>query len=979
MGCSSIKSFFITLLAFVAFQFLSAHSFYKVNYNSNNGLPSSEVYHVFQDSKGFIWFSTNQGISRYDGYQFTNFDITDNLPRNTVFEAYEDYKGRIWFTSLTDDLCYFFNNKFHRYAYNRLLNKFRLVKNRNVSKRTFFVDSLDNIYYTRYAEKTIKIDKNGHAQWINLSDEGHRIILKINNNGTVLYNFSRSDSIPYIENVNGRFIQINAPKSFFSSDYTHSVVTDRYVIISFRNEVYVVERRSGKTLKYTFENSIIWMSQDQDGIIWIGFYNTGIKGFVDAEDLNRPLFHLLKKHSVSSICKDSEGSYWATTLNDGAFYFPSLQVQALKKSNELKVKSINTICSNDDQIWFAGNSPYLYSFDGQIKEWPWVKDFSSDIRKLVWFNNKLIVSVSSPRSMGGLINPEKRETRKVDVYFLGAKQILDGGIILCAPNHDYFEYRNNKFMHHYFPDQIVFKYIFDVCQDSLGNMWYGTERGLILKKNDRFVNMRDSNALYGTRVMCIVKDGDLMWMGTKGGGLLCKMPGALINYTTEDGLPSNSISDIIVDNDTLWLASNKGVAKFAGKPSIGKVETWSTANGLTNNEVNDIDLLNGTVYVATQDGLCYFPKSMCGINKTPPPVYINNIRINNRDTTLLNEYHLDYKHNHIIFSFVGINYQKINDIEYKYRLIGADNAWNYSTQTEARYSALLPGEYTFQLVAINNSGIQSAVPVEVKIIISTPYWRTRWFLLLSLLILIALLAFIVMSIFSYRMRTFKKQNCLKQEMNKFRQKALSSQMNPHFLYNSINSAQYFILNNDPNTASDYLSGLGKLMRLVLNNSMYDRVSLKEELKALFLYVEMEQKRFDYTFEFCKSIDRNINLDRTLIPPLILQPYVENAIHHGLRTKKGKRLLKLIIRTKGNCIIVEIEDNGVGRKQTERSERNKNSSTHISFGTEITKHRLMILEEVYSKKMTVDIDDLYNNDDKPEGTKVTLTINQDAFL
>lgn len=962
--------YIIFVIVFFSGTLTSQNFFYKKFDESK--LPSLEVYHAFQDSKGYMWFCTNQGISQYDGYEFTNFDVTDGIPRNTVFEAYEDCKGRIWFTSLSDDLCYYYGNKFHVYAYNDSLKKKITIDQRGVSKRTFFVDSLDNIYYSRYREKVVKVDDHGNAQWVEISANVKNVILKIRNDGCILNDFSVKDSVFYIQDVDERWIQLKERGFSFNSLTSKSLVTDSCIIITSYNKMLVVDRKLGEYEKYTFESNVIWLSEDSDGIVWVGLHQRGIKAFANS-NFEHPIFHLLQEHSVSSICKDTEGGYWATTLDNGVCYFPCLKVKNFTQISGIKNKFVASIARKGNEICFAGNAPQVYSFDGDsLSTFYQFESSKMNIRNIGWINDQLMVSASLPRGMGFLINSIGKEVIELPFYCLKVVKKDNGKIICASGNHDYMAVENGVFNYRILPAEFRAKNIYDIYEDSLHALWYATERGLILEKNEQFIELAESNRLYGNRITCLAESNGELWMGTKGMGLLRKVRDSVYNYTIENGLPSNSISDIIIKDSIFWLATNRGIGKFVRVPKIENVEVWSTANGLVNNKVNDIELLNGYVYAGTQGGLSYFPQKMSGKNNTPPPIYINHVEINNSDTVLLNEYHLNYNQNLITFHFKGISYQKNIEIKYKYKLKGVDKTWNYSTLTEVRYSTLLPGKYVFTVLAINNSGVPSAIPVKIKIIISNPYWRTIWFWAVILISFFMFIILVILRGYHYRMGNLKKESFLKQEMNKYRQKALSAHMNPHFLYNSINSAQFFILNNNPVKASDYLSSLGCLMRIVLHNSMQETISLHEELDALFQYVEMEQLRFGNRFKFTKELSGDLNLHHINVPPLILQPYVENAIHHGLRAKEGEQILKLNIRS-SNDIVIIIEDNGIGRDATFNANSLKYNQ-HRSLGTEITKHRLAILEEIHSTKMTVSIEDLYDGD-IPVGTRVTLTITQ----
>lgn len=203
--------------------------------------------------------------------------------------------------------------------------------------------------------------------------------------------------------------------------------------------------------------------------------------------------------------------------------------------------------------------------------------------------------------------------------------------------------------------------------------------------------------------------------------------------------------------------------------------------------------------------------------------------------------------------------------------------------------------------------------------------------------------------------------------------ALRAQMNPHFIFNCLNSIDYYIIKNETEKASDYLNRFSKLIRLILQNSRAEYVSLKDELEALKLYMEMESLRFDDRFEYLVRISASLQLENIEIPPLLLQPYVENAIWHGLAKKsKGKNRLDLTITRQNGLLHCRIEDNGIGREAAQKL-KSESTSKHRSMGMYITRDRLSALSRMQQSKADVVVTDLKNEDGSAAGTRVEISI------
>jgi len=303
-----------------------------------------------------------------------------------------------------------------------------------------------------------------------------------------------------------------------------------------------------------------------------------------------------------------------------------------------------------------------------------------------------------------------------------------------------------------------------------------------------------------------------------------------------------------------------------------------------------------------------------------------------------------------------------------------DKEWQKGTDIhDVRYPSLPPGKYTFIVKASIDKINWIAATNKVTIEIIPPLWKRWWFILISVVLLVG----IIISIIQFRINRVRHNERLKTIYNKkiseTEMKALRAQMNPHFIFNSLNSINKYILKSDHTNASRYLTRFAKLIRLILDNSNSREVSLSSELEALKLYIEMESLRFTNKFSYEITVDENVSADMLQVPPLIIQPYVENAIWHGLLHKEnGGKLSISVKKTSDNMLQCIIEDNGIGRSKAKEL-KSKSATPNKSLGMKLTEERITMLNQYTSLNANINIVDLESDDGEATGTKVILTI------
>ena len=468
-----------------------------------------------------------------------------------------------------------------------------------------------------------------------------------------------------------------------------------------------------------------------------------------------------------------------------------------------------------------------------------------------------------------------------------------------------------------------------------------------------------------------MKDGSL-WIATNDTGILHYSKGKIdIHLTTANNLSSNLCRSLYLDNNNLWVGTNKGINKVDISTSRFTVVKYSTSDGLPSDIINAIYAKDSTIYVGSPSGLTCFNENSISQNSICNLI-MENVTVSDKNIDSFHNIQLDYKHNNISFNYTAISFKSGGNIIYKYKLYPLDNDWKETRLNTLSYPSLPSGKYHFQLYAVNKFGKKSAI-IDINFEIETPFWKTIWFLLLVFAISLLGIAFFI------RLRFLKIQNAnneksrIKQQLAILEQNALQAQMNPHFIFNCLNSIQQFIMLNDKEKANKYLTEFANLIRTTFDNSGKKNISVAEEVSYLDKYLDLEQLRYGDNFSYEIKIDSSVEKDFTEMPAMLLQPYVENSLRHGIRNKKeGRGIIVINFTQKENALICSVKDNGVGRVAAAILK----SSEHIEYqskGMQLTERRIELLNTGLENNINVDIIDLKNENNLPCGTEVIIQI------
>jgi ligand-binding sensor domain-containing protein len=532
--------------------------------------------------------------------------------------------------------------------------------------------------------------------------------------------------------------------------------------------------------------------------------------------------------------------------------------------------------------------------------------------------------------------------------------------------------------------------VITLFKDSKDNLWVGTDNGLnrydVEKNQFKRYFSGPENPIKANSFFYITEDREgTLWLGTSGNGLIRFEPSTerFQLFTTENGLPNNIIYSILQDDEgNLWMSTNRGLVRFFVER--GQFITYDVKDGIQSYEFNLGSAYKGNnnvLYFGGMNGYNIVKPGEIKTNPNKPEIVITAFRkfndlqpleVKNEDTI-----RLAYDDNFFSFEVAALDYTNPANNSYQYYLEGFDKTWTVTDASNrvAEYKKVGPGNYTFYAMGSNNDGVWNTDGISVVVIITPPWYATWWFRILGALVLITVLwGLIYRRIKQIRLKHEVEKRMLDIEKQKFEleQKALRLQMNPHFIFNSLNSIQSYIVTHDTELAVTYLGKFSQLMRLILANSGNNFITFKEELKAIKHYLDLEKLRFDNKFEYSIHLDPKIDPEFIEIPPMIIQPYIENAIIHGILHKPSKGHIDIRFSLNGNALVSIVTDDGVGREKAAEI-REKTGIKRKSSGMYITKARLDMMHFENNEQFSVQVTDLKDDLGHPSGTRVEVII------
>lgn len=956
MHCPCIIYILCTYLSIT----LSGQEPHFYHYRTNEGLPSNECHNIMQDSKGYIWIATDRGVSRYDGYGFKSFTSADGLTDNIVFSIKEDVRGRIWFMTFNGKLCWYQDGRIQQYKYNTLLQD---LNNGKGIIRSFAVDKNDVITISYLFSGLVRINRLGVMERLNVGENmktesffacerGGELFL-----GSTVLKRPAEPKCHFFTDIGGKKKNAELPKSEHHIRNIAGIKRkDGTAIIAVEKNV--VEVR-GNVLNFRpdCQKQALSFLEDHDSCLWTGMYKGGVtklspgKGYASP-----PTGSFLQGLSVTSILQDSEQGYWFATLEDGVYYLPSTSVTIRRLESQSYKDVISTLIHAKDSFIYAGTSNgILYTVDASNKGNGRIlrrDSIGGAIETLYYDTLKQKLWIGTSHQL--VVWPKQGSPRVVSIGHTRGITTEGMNQVIClkAPRVLVVDP----------PSLQIFSYIDAVLRadvmyaDSSGVIWLGTSDGLYYLKNRHFLK---DTSIGAERIVDIASfPGNRLVVAIIGGGIVIKGQDGNLRIDAKKGLVSDIVNSVYVHGKEIWVATNKGISCIYLKQDRSfAIRNFNQNQGLPTPDLKRILVYNNFVWLGTSSGLITFRPG--GKDLRPVPIHLESLKVNAVET---NMHVFSHREDFVEFNFKGISFRQQGHIAYRYRLIGSSNLWNETENTSIQFAALKPGNYVFELIARNADSIWNTRPFVFPFTIESPFWQKPFFIITVAFILLG----VAFSWYRFRIHQIRKRNTLVLQLQEYQRLALVAQINPHFIFNSLNSIHAFVLNENRKGASKYLSSFSKLIRKCLDHSSKTYVPLKDEYELLITYLDLEVLRFKNKFTYTVDIDQKTLLSGVEIPSMLFQPFIENAIYHGLIPLEGREgIVSVRIYFKERFLVCDIEDNGIGREQA-RFNKHKN---HESKGTEITENRMKVYTEDKNYAFYLKITDLYNLHNLACGTKV----------
>jgi ligand-binding sensor domain-containing protein/two-component sensor histidine kinase len=921
-------------------------------YGVREGLSGFFVTAIIEDQAGEIWVGTENGLNRFDRSEFINYSERDGLPNNRVKSLFEDSQGRIWIGTQGDGVAVYESETFQANPFKWEDGSKKTVYTiREDGEGVIWLGTDQGLYELRNRKlRPLKLpgiptgniysllgDERG--LWIG-SDQGFRLY-----NGKEVLQLAGFDQVSPSSQVNtmvrddtgqlwlgtaqgvvrfdGKaFHYLNDREKTLNAFLTASLVdtegniwlgTDGGGARKITSGIFeVIDNRAGLS-----SNLAKSFQEDEKGQIWIATKDRGIDVFRDGQYLTSYTeTDGLGDNEIVTSFEDSKGAFWFTSYNGNLTCYDERGFLVFDRSEGLDCNAV--YCVSEDaagMIWVGTDNGVFLIQNDQIVRRLGLEDGLSD---LVVYN----------------IQPDRE-----DQMWVGT---ADG---LSIWEHGRFR--------HYAVDDIVGPNVITLLEDPQGRMWVGSAIGLAYFEDGEGHWLRISGAPGAHTVVSLVLEQEqYLWVGTENGAYRLDLnrfdpqasKASFEHYTQKDGLPS--------------LECNANAAFLDSK---------------------------GNVWLGTAEGAIFRPAGLeRAENNLPPRIYITSVRSNAEDNWMEVKRQfdpetgpeLDNADNQLDFSFIGISLKSPQQVEYRYRL--NRDPWDRSRptrQTNVAFNSLSPGTYTFEVVAKKEGDPWSYNdPARFTFTVRPPFWATWWFVSLMGLLVLGVIFAIYRAITARRRQQREEQRIRdKAEKLALEHQALYAMMNPHFTFNALQSIQFFIHRQDKVAANKFLSSFAKLVRKNLESTKSDTITLGEEVERLKLYLSLEKMRFPEKFDYEVVVEPGLDLSDTQIPPMLLQPFVENSIKHGIMSLETDGLIQVRISSEGEDFLrIQIEDNGIGIEASKKRKTNR-PSDHVSKGMQITMDRLALFARMNGHPHSLNISEIKDDQETVKGTLVDIVL------
>lgn len=731
--------------------------------------------------------------------------------------------------------------------------------------------------------------------------------------------------------------------------------------------ILLTETQTFTAKNWDLRNTVQAAAIDTEGNLWVGTEGKGVYKIRKGIFTSFSLAEGLNSEIAKSFLEDDKGHIWISTTDNGINQFDPSQPKPYHFSylNKQNGFPCNDICSSfkdsKGNFWFASYTNGVTKYDGKGYQ-------TYTIQNGLGSNKTYCIS----------------ENAKGEI-FVGAEH---GVTVIEGERFRYLTAKNG----------LISNAVYTMLHDKKGAVWMGTGEGMsVLMKDGTVRNFTVKDSLGDNLVLALKEDSKgNIWAATSH-GLSVWNGKKWQNILLPASVAANDIVALVFEKDEnhLWLGTNNGIFRLdigdflqTGKYAFAH---FTTTDGLPSLECNGNAAYTdkrGNIWIGTIAGaVCYSPSQEIEA-QTPPLVYITGVKLFFKDiyqskldigethteTGLPKSLTLSANQNHITFDFIGVCHSRPSSVRYQIQLAGFEENWQPITEeTKFTYSNLPSGTYTFLVKATNNMG-EWVKSEPFTFTIQKPFWATWWFILLMIGLVSAVIYLIYFAL-QERAAQQREQAQIqtKADTLQLEQQALYAMMNPHFTFNALQSIQYFIMVQDKMSATKFLTQFAKLVRMNLDSSKSEFISLNDEIERLKLYLSLEKMRFQDKFDYELQVEEEIDKSETLIPPMILQPFVENSLKHGIMPLEGNGQITVSVKEEDEkTLLVLIKDNGIGITASKKMKADR-PNDHVSQGMRITEDRLKLFSKTTGKAYTIDFEEIVKEDGSIGGTLVRIRL------
>lgn len=956
--------FALYILLFVLSLSVTGQEPYPVWITEQQGLPSNTVYQVFHGTRGFIWLATEDGLCRYDGNSFKKY-YNNKQTSAPGSDIKQDKFGRIWYQNF-DGYCYYVeNDSLKSLNQNQPLNYNPI----GISKKYLFVLQTKGIDV--FDIETLKLIKTIKPKqpFINLQNSYYTNGAFYYIENFVLYaisddlNLRKITSLDFLSKERQPFIAtINEDVAVYAKNNETNHLT--YYQISNGVSKLITPKSMGINGTTTINGK------------YVVYGNNGLLVY----EKNNLISHWFKNEIITSISKDFQGNYWISTLSKGVIFIQDV------------FNNYTPINHEPSKIISTGFGHYIFNTHGEI--FYYKKDFSL-AKKITQLKPTAIYyayldedeqKIFTSSSGMNIVDLNKPQTSINQVYALKEVCKINDNLYAFAESAQCLLYKSKKnktynawdSLFHTLPDgmhegykrlAIGFRAKTVAYHKPSSSLYYGTNIGLFKQTPVKQVEVKMGGEKCFAKKIITTKH-KIFVLNTKGEFYELNGLGEFTKLNALTSIHCTNISGVKLFNDTLLclFGENKIVLVDANKPEMSVSKPIYI---IKTSELNDVSFDNQTLYLLTKNGVISIPINHQKTNTIAPKFLIDDVSINGQ-TTSLNTQILSYDRNNITINYVLLDYNGAAQNKIYYSLNNSGWAELPITSRMLQFAALDAGNYNLQFM-VNDKVLESST---LTFTILKPWWKRWWFVTLIL----GCTTIIVVSFYRWQVSILQKRNALlkqnydlEKELNKSVLKSIKSQMNPHFFYNALNTIQGYIFTNDKTSAANYLNKFSKLTRSILEMSDKDLVNLDEEIKSLDLYLSLEKMRFDGELEYTITQEDQLVNETVKLPPMLIQPHVENAIKHGLLHKVGNKTINISFELYNtNQVKIMVDDNGIGRKRSQELNAIKNQN-HESFSTEANQTRIELMNKLRNTGASLHITDKIDSQNRPTGTLVTIIL------